>query len=141
MEKIKDLLIKKGVKMPCPESVEIGDDINPDRISGDNVIIHSGCKLYGSKTLVLSGVKLGYEAPATVCDCQIGKNVELSGGYFYGSAFLENSSIVIHLIFPSSRSSTDVNWSCASPTWGDIASPPVNKLMMQGSCKQQTGTL
>ena len=93
MEKIKDLLINKGVKMPCPESVEIGDDINPDRISGDNVIIHSGCKLYGSKTLVLSGVKLGYEAPATVCDCQIGKNVELSGGYFYGSAFLENSSM------------------------------------------------
>lgn len=93
MEKIKDLLIKKGVQIPCPESVEIGDDINPDRISGDNVIIHSGCKLYGPETLILPGAKLGYETPATVHDCQIGKNVELRGGYFFGSAFLENSSM------------------------------------------------
>lgn len=29
MEKIKDLLIKKGVRIPCPESVEIGDGILP----------------------------------------------------------------------------------------------------------------
>ena len=93
MEKIKDLLIKKGVKIPCPESVEIGDDVNPDRISGENVVIHSGCKLYGSETLILSGAKLGYETPATVQDCQIGKNVELRGGYFFGSTFLENSSM------------------------------------------------
>ncbi len=93
MEKIKDLLIKKGVKIPCPEGVEIGDDINPDRISGDNVTIHSGCKLYGPKTLIMSGTRLGYETPATVHDCQIGKNVELGGGYFFGSTFLENSSM------------------------------------------------
>ena len=93
MENIKYLLIKKGVKIPCPESVEIGDDLNPDRISGDNVVIHSGCKLYGPKTLIMSGAKLGYETPATVHDCQIGKNVELSGGYFFGSTFLDNSSM------------------------------------------------
>ncbi|MGD9158722.1 MAG: protein GlmU [Desulfobacteraceae bacterium] len=93
MEKTKDLLIKKGVKIPCPESVEIGDDINPDRISGDNVIIHSGCKLYGPETLILPGVKLGYETPATIHDCQVGKNVELSGGYYLGSTFLENSGM------------------------------------------------
>jgi bifunctional UDP-N-acetylglucosamine pyrophosphorylase/glucosamine-1-phosphate N-acetyltransferase len=92
MEKIKDQLIKKGVKIPCPESVEIGDDINPDRISGDNVVIHSGCKLYGPDTLIMSDVSLGYEAPATVHDCQIGKNAELRGGYFFGSTFMEKSS-------------------------------------------------
>ena len=93
MENIKDLLIKKGVKMPCPEGVEIGDDINPDRISGENVIIHSGCRLYGPETLILPGARLGHEAPATVRDCQVGKNVELSGGYFFGSTFLEGSGM------------------------------------------------
>lgn len=93
MEKIKDLLIRKGVKIPCPEGVEIGDDINPDRISADNVILHSGCKLYGAETLILPGARLGYEAPATIRDCQIGKNVELSGGFFYGSTFLDDSSM------------------------------------------------
>lgn len=93
MENIKDLLIKKGVKIPCPGSVEIGDDINPDRISGDNVVIHSGCRLYGPDTLVMPGARLGYEAPATVHDCQVGRNVELKGGYFFGSTFLEDSSM------------------------------------------------
>ncbi len=93
MEKIKDLLIRKGVKISCPEGVEIGEDINPDRISADNVILHSGCKLYGAETLILPGARLGYEAPATIRDCQIGKNVELSGGFFYGSTFLDDSSM------------------------------------------------
>ena len=31
-------LIKKGVRIAAPESVEIGDDVDPDRISGDNVV-------------------------------------------------------------------------------------------------------
>lgn len=93
MADIKNLLIRKGVKIPCPEGVEIGDDINPERISGDNVIIHSGCKIMGKDTLVMAGVSLGHEAPTTVIDCQIGKNVALSGGFFSGSTFLDNSSM------------------------------------------------
>jgi bifunctional UDP-N-acetylglucosamine pyrophosphorylase / glucosamine-1-phosphate N-acetyltransferase len=93
MEAIKNLLIRKGVKIPCPEGVEIGDDINLERISGDNVVIHSGCKIMGASTLIMPGVNLGFEAPATVIDCQIGKSVELSGGFFSGSTFLDNSSM------------------------------------------------
>jgi bifunctional UDP-N-acetylglucosamine pyrophosphorylase/glucosamine-1-phosphate N-acetyltransferase len=93
MEAIKNLLIRKGVKIPCPEGVEIGDDINPDMISGDNVVIHSGCKIMGNSTLIMPGVNLGLEAPATVINCQIGKKVELSGGFFSGSTFLDNSSM------------------------------------------------
>ncbi len=93
MENIKDLLINKGVKIPCPESVEIGDDINPERISGENVTIHSGCKLYGEKTLIMSGTRIGYETPATINNCQTGKNVELSGGFFQGATFLDGSGM------------------------------------------------
>jgi bifunctional UDP-N-acetylglucosamine pyrophosphorylase / glucosamine-1-phosphate N-acetyltransferase len=93
MEAIKNLLIRKGVKIPCPGSVEIGDDVDPDMISGDNVVIHSGCKITGARTLIMPGAKLGDEAPSTVIDCQIGKNVELSGGFFSGSTFLDNSKM------------------------------------------------
>ena len=60
----KDVLIElrnKGVRIPSPESVEIGRDILPGRISGDNVVLHAGCKLFGPETLIMPGVKLGYE--------------------------------------------------------------------------------
>lgn len=83
----------KGVHIPCPESVEIDDDILPERISGDRVAIHSGCKIYGSETLIMQGARLGYEAPATINNCQIGRDVRLNGGFFYKSTFLEKASM------------------------------------------------
>jgi bifunctional UDP-N-acetylglucosamine pyrophosphorylase / glucosamine-1-phosphate N-acetyltransferase len=86
-------LLEKGVRIPCPEGVEIGEEIIPERISGDNVVIHSGCKIYGSKTLIMPGARLGDEAPAAVKDCQIGRDVQLKGGYFEGSTFLSKASM------------------------------------------------
>jgi len=81
-------LLKKGVKIPNPESVEIGREVDPERISGDQVIIHSGCKIFGKNTLILAGTRLGYEGPVTVNDCQIGPDVQLKGGFFEEAVFL-----------------------------------------------------
>jgi bifunctional UDP-N-acetylglucosamine pyrophosphorylase / glucosamine-1-phosphate N-acetyltransferase len=95
-DKGKDILrrlLEKGVRIPCPESIEIGEDISSDRISGDNVVIHSGCKIYGAETLIMPGARLGYESPATINNCQIGKDVQLKGGIFEGSTFLSRSSM------------------------------------------------
>jgi UDP-N-acetylglucosamine/UDP-N-acetylgalactosamine diphosphorylase len=86
-------LREKGVRIPCPESVEIGPDISLDRISGNGVIIHSGCKIYGLKTLIMDGVELGYEAPVTIDNCQLGLGVALKGGGFYESTFLDQASM------------------------------------------------
>lgn len=91
--KVLKRLLDKGVKILCPESVEIGNDIDPGRISADNVTIHSGCKIYGPDTLIMPGARIGFEAPATVINCQVGKNVELKGGFFSGSTFLDGSSM------------------------------------------------
>ncbi len=87
------VLLKKGVKIPNPDSVEIGDDINTDRISGENVLIHSGCKIYGNSTLIMQGTKIGYEGPAIVENCQIGPDVELKSGFFSNAVFLGKSSM------------------------------------------------
>jgi len=87
-EKIQNL-IKKGVQIPNPQSVQIGAEVNTDRISGDGVVIYSGCKIFGSSMLILRGVELGYEAPVTIENCQIGPQVELKGGYFNQSVFLK----------------------------------------------------
>jgi len=92
-KEILNKLQQKGVKIPCPESVEIGDDIIPERISGKGVTIHSGCKLYGSKTLIMDGTVLGFEAPVTVNNCQVGRYVKLNGGFYDNSTFLDNASM------------------------------------------------
>ncbi len=86
-------LTEKGVHIPCPETVEIGSDIDPERISGEGVTIHTGCKIYGNKTLIMPGVELGYEAPVTINNCQLGRNVELRGGFFSESCFFEGVSM------------------------------------------------
>ncbi|HOU51575.1 MAG TPA: UDP-N-acetylglucosamine pyrophosphorylase, partial [Smithella sp.] len=53
-------LIKKGVDIPLPQTVYIHDDVHVDQISGKNVKIYPGCRIYGSKTVISSGCKLGY---------------------------------------------------------------------------------
>jgi UDP-N-acetylglucosamine/UDP-N-acetylgalactosamine diphosphorylase len=92
MSKI-EKLIEKGVKINRPTSVEIGDEVDIDRISADGVVIYAGCKIFGAETLILPGVKLGYEGPVTVDNCQIGPDVELKGGYFNQAVFLEKARL------------------------------------------------
>ena len=86
-------LIEKGVKIPNPSSVEIGKEVNVNLISSEDVMIHSGCKLFGKKTLIMSGVTLGSRSPVTIKNCQLGRNVELRGGYFEGSTFMDSANM------------------------------------------------
>ena len=89
---IVDELTAKGVRFPAPQSVEIGPEVKAERISGDGVVIHTGCKITGESTWISSGVRLGEEGPVTVDSCQIGPNVNLRGGYFQKAVFLANAS-------------------------------------------------
>ena len=91
-EKIKQL-IEKGVNIPNPETLDIGDNINIDQVSEKGVTIYPGCRIYGGKTVISSGCKLGYEAPVTIEDCQLGSAVELKGGFFSKSVFLEKANM------------------------------------------------
>ena len=86
-------LIEKGVRINRPASVEIGDEVDVDRISGDGVAIYAGCKIFGADTLILQGAKLGYQGPVTVDNCQVGPDVELKGGYFNQAVFLEKANL------------------------------------------------
>lgn len=87
-EKLKELM-KKGVKIINPLSVEIGEDVTTEKISGDGVVLYPGTRIRGAHTLICRGVKLGSEAPVTLIDCQVGPEVELNGGFFTSSVFLE----------------------------------------------------
>lgn len=86
-------LIKKGVRIYNPENITIGEEVSVDRISGDRVVIHTGCKIYGSSTLIMAGSEIGYEGPATIENCQLGPHVKLKGGFFSQSTFLEEVTL------------------------------------------------
>ena len=89
---IKEKLLAKGVVMPNPETVYVSDDVDPDRIAGENVTFFAGCKIVGRSTLVLPGTRIGYEAPVTLENCLVGRNVSLNGGFFQESVFLGDNA-------------------------------------------------
>ncbi len=92
MNKVRELQ-QRGVRIPSPESVMIGDEVDVSRISGENVVVYPGCKILGASTLILPGARIGYETPATVVDCRLGPDVQLKGGFFEKAVFLKESSM------------------------------------------------
>jgi hypothetical protein len=83
-------LLKKGVRMTNPFSVDIGNEVKLANIAG-SLIIYGAARICGENTLIADDVKLGYEAPVTLINCQLGQAVELKGGYFADSVFLEKA--------------------------------------------------
>lgn len=87
-----EALLARGIEIPCPASVEVGVDIDPERIS-PGVVIHTGCRLLGSETSIGPGSILGAEAAVTLENCQLGRRVTLKGGFHSGATFLDGSSM------------------------------------------------
>jgi len=86
-------LIDKGVDIPNPLTLDIGPEVDLGRISGDGVVIYPGCRIYGSSTVISAGAELGAEAPVTLDDCRLGPGVDLKGGSFKKSVFLEGANM------------------------------------------------
>ncbi len=84
-------LLNKGVRIWHPGSVDIGDEVDTDRIAGRGVEIFAGARINGPETLICKGTKLGEEGPVVIRDCRIGENVELRGGFFKKSVFLDGA--------------------------------------------------
>ena len=86
-------LLEKGVVIPNPLTVDIGPEVDPERISGAGVVIHPGCRIRGAATVVSAGVKLGAEGPVTLDDCLLGPDVDLKGGSFSRSVLLAGANM------------------------------------------------
>jgi UDP-N-acetylglucosamine/UDP-N-acetylgalactosamine diphosphorylase len=84
-------LLNRGVRIPKADGIEIGPEVDIDRISGEGALIHSGCRISGKDTLIAAGANLGAEGPVTAANCQVGPGVELKGGFFKDSVFLAGS--------------------------------------------------
>lgn len=86
-------MIEKGMDISNPLTLDIGEEVDIGRISGEGVRIYPGCRIYGEKTVISSGTQIGREGPVTIENCQIGRDVELKGGYFSTSVFLDKSTM------------------------------------------------
>ena len=86
-------LIERGVDIPNPMTLDIGEEVNVNQISGDRVRIYPGCRIYGEKVVIAAGAQIGYEGPVTIENCQLGPEVELKGGFFKKSIFLEKANM------------------------------------------------
>lgn len=88
-----EALMAKGVDIPNPLTLDVGPDVDIDRISGDGVRIHPGCRIHGAHTVISSGAQLGEEGPVTVRDVRVGPGVRLKAGYAEKAVFLEGSAL------------------------------------------------
>ena len=86
-------LINRGVAIYNPLTLDIGDEVAVDRISGSGVTIYPGCRIYGEKTVISAGTTLGKEGPVTIDSCQLGPDVELKSGYFSTSVLLQKANL------------------------------------------------
>jgi len=72
--------------------VTVGEDVDLENIA-DDVVIHPGSRIQGRTCSMGSGCVIGAESPAIVEDCQLGRNVQLKGGFYSGSTFLDGSNM------------------------------------------------
>ena len=72
--------------------IAIGAEVDISRIA-DDVVIHPACRIRGKETSMGSGSVVGAEAPATIDNCQLGRNVELKGGTFSGATFFDGANM------------------------------------------------
>jgi bifunctional UDP-N-acetylglucosamine pyrophosphorylase/glucosamine-1-phosphate N-acetyltransferase len=86
-------LINKGVEIQNPITIDLGEEVNVDNISGKGVRIYPGCRIYGEHTVISTGSQIGHEGPVTIDNCQLGPKVELKGGYFNKAVFLEKANM------------------------------------------------
>jgi UDP-N-acetylglucosamine/UDP-N-acetylgalactosamine diphosphorylase len=86
-------LINKGVVIHNPLTLDIGDEVVVDRISGSGVTLYPGCRIYGAQTVISARTVLGKEGPVTIDNCQLGPEVELKAGYCNKAVFLQKANM------------------------------------------------
>ena len=74
------------------DGITVRKDVDLENIAAD-AVIHPGSRIQGKKTSIGSGCVIGAESPAIIENCQLGRNVQLKGGFFTDSTFLDGSNM------------------------------------------------
>ncbi len=80
----------RGITLHEPQTLAL--DVAPGQIA-PGVEIFPGCRISGGTTSIGPGCVIGAEGPATLVDCQLGRDVRFCGGFAEGAVFLDGASV------------------------------------------------
>lgn len=84
-------LIAKGVDIPAPESVVVGEEVNLDNVEA-GVTVGPGTKILGAGTMIGAGTEI--QGAAVIKDSMIGRNCGLAAGEYADAVLLDSCSTV-----------------------------------------------
>ena len=84
-------LMAKGVEIPAPESIVVGEEVPLDNVEA-GVAIGPGTSLLGAETMVGAGTQI--QGAAVVKNSLIGRNCSLAAGEYADSVLLDGCSTV-----------------------------------------------
>jgi len=84
-------LAEKGVIIPAPESVVVGEEVKLDNIEA-GAIIGPGTKVLGETTMIGAGTEI--QGAAVIKEALIGRNCSLAAGEYADSVLLDGCSTV-----------------------------------------------
>ncbi len=87
-----EILLEKGVEIPKPDQVIVGEDVSVEHIE-PGVTLYPGVKLYGSQTRLGSGSQIGKEYGGLYSNICTGRNVSLGSGFYQDCVFLDGASV------------------------------------------------
>lgn len=82
--------LERGVIVHHPETVTL--DVSPEQIA-PGTEIHPGCRISGAETSIGPRCHIGAEAPATLINCQLAREVTFSGGFAEKTVLLDGASV------------------------------------------------
>ena len=86
-----EALAAKGVDIPSPESVIVGEEVRLDQIE-PRVVIGPGTKVLGAETMLGAGTEV--QGAATIRNSLIGRNCRLAAGEYEDSVLLDGCTTV-----------------------------------------------
>jgi UDP-N-acetylglucosamine/UDP-N-acetylgalactosamine diphosphorylase len=85
-------LRERGVHIPAPEQVYVGEEVELDRIAA-TATLFSGTRLQGARTYVGPGVTLGAEGPVVAVDSVFAQSSGVASGYVEGAVLLTGATL------------------------------------------------
>lgn len=80
----------REVTLHQPQTIAL--EVEPEQIAA-GVVIYPGCRISGAETSIGPGCVIGAEGPATLVDCQLGRDVRFNGGFAQEAVFLDGATV------------------------------------------------
>jgi acetyltransferase-like isoleucine patch superfamily enzyme len=88
-----ETLLAHGITLPAPESVFVDRSVDLARIAKNDVVLHPGVRIGGSRTLIGEGAEIGTHGPVVLDQAALGKKIKIASGAVEGAVLLDGASL------------------------------------------------